>query len=140
MAQFNIDVDSGIIRISQLICGICPGMSQATLFSSNSSFVAPALNSPLNTYKGTAGTFLIDRRALIPGKSCLGMPLIRPGRRAFVLDPGPFSYSLVAIHSMFWSLGLCVLWTEDRTEPSCWEQDGWKLAEAVVGRTGSLEL
>ena len=33
MAQFNIDVDSGIImRISQLIYGICPGMSQATLF------------------------------------------------------------------------------------------------------------
>ena len=44
MAQFNIDVDSGVIRISQLIYGICPGMSQATLFSSNSSFVAPALN------------------------------------------------------------------------------------------------
>ena len=34
MAQFNIDVDSGIIRISQLIYGICPGMSQATLLSS----------------------------------------------------------------------------------------------------------
>ena len=33
MAQFNIDVDSGIIRISQLIYGICLGMSQATLFS-----------------------------------------------------------------------------------------------------------
>ena len=33
MAQFNMDVDSGIIRISQLIYGICPGMSQATLFS-----------------------------------------------------------------------------------------------------------
>ena len=33
MAQFNIDVDSGIIRISQLIYGICPGMSHATLFS-----------------------------------------------------------------------------------------------------------
>ena len=32
MAQFNIDVDSGNIRISQLIYGICPGMSQATLF------------------------------------------------------------------------------------------------------------
>ena len=44
MAQFNIDIDSGIIRISQLIYGICPGMSQATLFSSNRSFVVPALN------------------------------------------------------------------------------------------------
>ena len=33
MAWFNIDVDSGIKRISQLIYGICPGMSQATLFS-----------------------------------------------------------------------------------------------------------
>ena len=33
MAQFNIDVDSDIIRISQFIYGICPGMSQATLFS-----------------------------------------------------------------------------------------------------------
>ena len=33
MAQFNIDVDSGIIRISQLVYGICPGMSHATLFS-----------------------------------------------------------------------------------------------------------
>ena len=33
MAQFNIDVDSGIIRISQLIYGVCPGMSQAMLFS-----------------------------------------------------------------------------------------------------------
>ena len=33
MAQFNIDVDSGIIRISQFICSICMGMSQATLFS-----------------------------------------------------------------------------------------------------------
>ena len=32
MAQFNIDVDSGTIRISQLIYGICPGMSQATMF------------------------------------------------------------------------------------------------------------
>ena len=32
MAQFNIDVDSSIIRISQLMYGICPGMSQATLF------------------------------------------------------------------------------------------------------------
>ena len=41
MAQFNIDVDSGIIRISQLIYGICPGMSQATLFSRV--FVVPAL-------------------------------------------------------------------------------------------------
>ena len=41
MAQFNIDVDSGIIRISQLIYGICPGMSQATLFSIV--FIAPAL-------------------------------------------------------------------------------------------------
>ena len=41
MAQFNTDVDSGIIRISQLICGICPGMSQATLFSRV--FVVPAL-------------------------------------------------------------------------------------------------
>ena len=43
MAQFNSDVDSGIIRISQLIYGICPGMSQATLFSSNSSFVVPSV-------------------------------------------------------------------------------------------------
>ena len=33
VAQFNTDVDSGIIRISQLIYGICPGMSQATLFN-----------------------------------------------------------------------------------------------------------
>ena len=33
MAQFNVDIDSGIIRISQLIYGVCPGMSQATLFS-----------------------------------------------------------------------------------------------------------
>ena len=33
MAQFNIDVDSGIIRISQFTYAICPGMSQATLFS-----------------------------------------------------------------------------------------------------------
>ena len=41
MAQFNIDVDSGIIRISQLIYGICPGMSQATLFSRV--FVVPVL-------------------------------------------------------------------------------------------------
>ena len=41
MAQFNIDFDSGIIRISQLIYGICPGMSQATLFSRV--FVVPAL-------------------------------------------------------------------------------------------------
>ena len=41
MAQFNIDIDSGIIRISQLIHGICPGMSQATLFSRV--FVVPAL-------------------------------------------------------------------------------------------------
>ena len=41
MAQFNINVDSGIIRISQLIYGICPGMSQATLFSRV--FVVPAL-------------------------------------------------------------------------------------------------
>ena len=32
MAQFDIDVESGIVRISQLIYGICPGMSQATLF------------------------------------------------------------------------------------------------------------
>jgi hypothetical protein len=32
MAQFNIDVDSGIIRISQFIYRICPGMSQHTLF------------------------------------------------------------------------------------------------------------
>jgi len=41
MAQFNIDIDSDIIRISQLIYGICPGMSQATLFSRV--FVVPAL-------------------------------------------------------------------------------------------------
>ena len=33
MAQFNMDLDSGIIRISQFIYSICPGMSQATLFS-----------------------------------------------------------------------------------------------------------
>ena len=33
MAQFDIDIDSGIIRISQLIYDIYPGMSQATLFS-----------------------------------------------------------------------------------------------------------
>ena len=33
MAQFNIDVDSGITRISQFIYSICPGMSQATLVS-----------------------------------------------------------------------------------------------------------
>ena len=41
MAQFNIDVDSGIIRTSQLIYGICPAMSQATLFSRV--FVVPEL-------------------------------------------------------------------------------------------------
>ena len=40
MAQFNIDLDSGIIRISQLINGSCPVMSQATLFSRV--FVVPA--------------------------------------------------------------------------------------------------
>ena len=33
MAQFNIDDDSGIVRISQFIHGICPGMSQAALVS-----------------------------------------------------------------------------------------------------------
>ena len=33
MAQFNIDIHSGSIRISQVMYGICPGMSQATLFS-----------------------------------------------------------------------------------------------------------
>ena len=33
MAQFYIDVDSGILRISQFIYSICPGMSQAALFS-----------------------------------------------------------------------------------------------------------
>ena len=38
--HFNTDVDSGIIRISQLIYGICPGVSQATLFSRV--FVVPA--------------------------------------------------------------------------------------------------
>ena len=41
MAQFNINIDSGIIRISQVIYGICPGMSQVTLFSRV--FVVPAL-------------------------------------------------------------------------------------------------
>ena len=33
MAQFNVDVDSGIIRISQFIYSIGPCVSQATLFS-----------------------------------------------------------------------------------------------------------
>ena len=33
MAQFNIDVDSGIVRISQFIYRIFPGMSQDTVFS-----------------------------------------------------------------------------------------------------------
>ena len=33
MAEFNIDVDSGNIRISQFIYRICPGMSQDMLFS-----------------------------------------------------------------------------------------------------------
>ena len=33
MAQFNTDVDSGIIGISQFICSFFPGMSQATLSS-----------------------------------------------------------------------------------------------------------
>ena len=41
MAQFNFDIDSGIMRISQLISGICPGMSQATLFCRV--FAVPAL-------------------------------------------------------------------------------------------------
>ena len=40
MAQLNIDVDSGIIRISRFIYSVCPGMSQATLFSR--AFVEPA--------------------------------------------------------------------------------------------------
>ena len=31
MAQFNIDADSGITRISQFIYSICPGMSQDAL-------------------------------------------------------------------------------------------------------------
>ena len=39
--RFNIDIDSGIIRISQLIYGIWPGMSQATSFPRV--FVVPAL-------------------------------------------------------------------------------------------------
>ena len=33
MAQFHIDIDSGIIRISHFIYRICPGMSQDTLLS-----------------------------------------------------------------------------------------------------------
>ena len=33
MEQFDMDVDSGIIRISQFNYSICPGMSQATLLS-----------------------------------------------------------------------------------------------------------
>ena len=47
MAQFNIDVDSGIIRISLFIYSICPGVSQATLFSR--AFVVPVVPALHNT-------------------------------------------------------------------------------------------
>ena len=65
MAQFNMDIDSGIIRISELIYGICPGMSQAALFSRV--FVVPALiREGLVPFKiGAAYTF--DLCHVLPG-------------------------------------------------------------------------
>ena len=57
MAQFNIDVDSGIIRISQLIHGICPGMSQATLFSQSIRCIRTYQRGTRPSEKGAEYTF-----------------------------------------------------------------------------------
>ena len=65
MAQFNIDIDGGIIRISQLIYGNCPGMSQATLFSRV--FVVSALISEGLVPSETGAAYTFDLCHVFPG-------------------------------------------------------------------------
>ena len=65
MAQFNIDVDSGIIRISQLVYGICPGMLQAALFSG--AFVVPARIREGLVPSGIGAVYTFDLCHVLPG-------------------------------------------------------------------------
>ena len=57
MAQFNIDIDSGIIRISQFIYNICTGMSQDTLFSRAFAVPVSIIEGVVRSELGTVYTF-----------------------------------------------------------------------------------
>ena len=57
MVLFNIDVDSGIIRISRFIYSICPGISQATLFSGAFSVTVRIMEGLVPSEIGTVYTF-----------------------------------------------------------------------------------